>query len=53
MENKIMKFYRALGFQVSFQVRPGSHYTANARTTTHKQSDYKVKQSSFTQIALF
>ena len=32
---------------------PGFHYTANATTTTQKQSDYKVEQSSFTLIALF
>ena len=34
-------------------VKPGFHYTANATTTTHKQCDYKVEQSSFTLIALF
>ena len=34
-------------------LRPGFHYTANATITTHKQSDFKVEQSSFTQIALF
>ena len=34
-------------------IKLGFHYTANATTTTHKQSDYKVEQSSFTQIALF
>ena len=34
-------------------LRPGFHYTANATTTTQKQSDYKVEQSSFTLIALF
>ena len=34
-------------------IRPGFHYTANATTTTQKQSDYKVEQSSFTLIALF
>ena len=33
--------------------RPGFHYTTNATTTTQKQSDYKVEQSSFTLIALF
>ena len=33
--------------------RPGFHYTANATTTTQKQSDYKVEQSSFALIALF
>ena len=32
-------------------LKPG--YTANATTTTQKQSDYKVEQSSFTLIALF
>ena len=34
-------------------VKPGFHYTANVTTTTQKQSDYKVEQSSFTLIALF
>ena len=34
-------------------IKPGFHYTANATTTTSKQSDYKVEQSSFTLIALF
>ena len=34
-------------------LRPGFHYTANATTTTQKQSDYKVEQSSFALIALF
>ena len=40
---------------VSFQLpfKPGFHYTANATTTTQKQSDYKVEQSSFTLIAFF
>ena len=32
---------------------PGFHYTTNSTTTTQKQSDYKVEQSSFTLIALF
>ena len=32
--------------------RPGFHYTTNATTTTQKQSDYEVEQSSFTLIAL-
>ena len=32
---------------------PGFHYTASATTTTQKQSDYRVEQSSFTLIALF
>ena len=34
-------------------LKPGFHYKANATTTTQKQSDYKVEQSSFTLIALF
>ena len=34
-------------------VKPGFHYTTNVTTTTQKQSDYKVEQSSFTPIALF
>ena len=34
-------------------LKPGFHYTANATTTTQKQSDYKVEQSSFTLIGLF
>ena len=34
-------------------IKPGFHYTANATTTTQKQSDYKVEQSSFALIALF
>ena len=34
-------------------LKPGFHYTTNATTTTQKQSDYKVEQSSFTLIALF
>ena len=34
-------------------LRPGFHYTTNTTTTTQKQSDYKVEQSSFTLIALF
>ena len=34
-------------------LRPGFHYTTNATTTTQKQSDYEVEQSSFTLIALF
>ena len=33
--------------------QPGFHYPVNATTTTQKQSDYKVEQSSFTLIALF
>ena len=34
-------------------IKPGFQYTANATTTTQKQSDYKVEQSSFTLIVLF
>ena len=34
-------------------LRPRFHYTADATTTTQKQSDYKVEQSCFTLIALF
>ena len=34
-------------------VMPGFHYTTSTTTTTQKQSDYKVEQSSFTLIALF
>ena len=34
-------------------IKSGLHYTANATTTTQKQSDYKDEQSSFTLIALF
>ena len=35
------------------RVKPGFHYTTNATTTTQKQSDYNVEQSSFTLISLF
>ena len=35
------------------RVKPGFHNSANATTTTQKQSDYKVEQSSFKLIALF
>ena len=34
-------------------IKPGFPYTANTTTTTQKQSDYNVGQSSFTLIALF
>ena len=35
-------------------IKPGFHYTANATTTTQKQSDYKkVEQSTFTLMTLF
>ena len=40
-------------YQKTFPERPGFHYTTNETTTTQKQSDYKVEQSSFTLIALF
>ena len=33
--------------------KPDFHYTTNATTTTQKQSDYEVEQSSFTLIVLF
>ena len=36
-----------------FSVNGNQAYTANAKTTTRKQSYYKVEQSSFTLIALF
>ena len=39
--------------QKDTKLKPGFHYTANATTTTQKQSDYKVEHSSFTLIALF
>ena len=42
-----------LQFAFSRSLKPGFHYTANATTTTEKQRDYKVEQSSFTLIALF
>ena len=48
--------FRLKGWQLlkrSVMLKPGFHYTANATTTTQKQSDYKVEQSSFTLIALF
>ena len=44
---------RALKLIFSAVLKPGFHYTANATTTTQKQSNYKVEQSSFTLIALF
>ena len=34
-------------------LKPGFHYMVNATTTTQKQSDYKVEQSSFTLVTLF
>ena len=40
-------------YRVSKVIKPGFHYTANATTTTQKQSDYRVEQSSLTLIALF
>ena len=38
---------------IALLLKPSFHYTANATTTTQKQSDYKVEQSSFKLIALF
>ena len=46
-------WYRLLKFSCESVFKPAFHYTANATTTTQKQSDYKVEQSSFTLIALF
>ena len=43
----------SLGHGRRHMLKPGFHYTANATTTTQKQSDYKVEQSSLTLIALF
>ena len=34
-------------------LKPGFHHTTNTTTTTQKQSDFKVEQSSFTLIASF
>ena len=34
-------------------IKPGFHYTANATTTTQKESDYKVEKSFLTLIVLF
>ena len=48
-----ISFSRVIIVQDFETVRPGFHYTANATTTTQKQSDYRVEQSSFTLIALF
>ena len=31
--------------------KPGFHQTTNAKTTTQKESDYEVEQSSLTLIA--
>ena len=38
---------------VSKVIKHGFHNTANATTTTQKQSDYEVEQSSFKLTALF
>ena len=53
-----LKFYSQLKFVFSSPstnsfIKSGFHYTADATTTTQKQSDYKVEQSSFLLIALF
>ena len=42
-----------LGNNSETSVKPGFHYTANATTTTQKQSDYMLEQSFFTLIACF
>ena len=34
-------------------IKPGFHYTTNAMTTTQKQNNFKVEQSSFNLVALF
>ena len=57
-ENKMLKLCKkhkqtASVFQTVLNIKPGFHYTANATTTTQKQSDHKVEQSFFTLIALF
>ena len=36
----------------NFFLKPGFRYTAYAKTTTQKQSDYKVEQSSVKLIVL-
>ena len=46
-------FYVLFVYKPTFSVKPGFHYTANATTTTQKQSDYKVEQLSLRLIALF
>ena len=43
----------AVATEKEISIEPGFYYTANSTTTTPKQSDYKVEQSSFTLIALF
>ena len=46
--------FAVMQFKSDFCIlKPGFHYTANATTTTQRQSDYKVEQSSFRIIALF
>ena len=50
---KSKEFQQVEYFEVSIIVKPGFHCTANDTTTTQKQSDYNVEQSSFTLIALF
>ena len=42
-----------LHIQANVHPAPGFHNMANATTTTQKQSDYEVEQSSFKLIALF
>ena len=41
------------GGEACFTIKPGFDYTANAKTTTQRQNDHKVGQSSFTLIASF
>ena len=48
----IKQYLALISFHKIF-IKPGLHYTSNVMTTTQKQSDYKVEQSSFTLIALF
>ena len=50
---EMVLFGRHGWISVVWEVKPGFHYTASDTTTTQKQSDYKVEQSSFTLIALF
>ena len=51
--NVCLHSFQCTPTRITDLVKPGFHYTANATTTTQKQSDYKVKQSFFTLIALF
>ena len=56
MKHLIVWHYWAIdNFEIHliWSLKPGFHCTANTTTTTQKQSDYRVEQSSFTPIALF